>query len=169
SLPTFQEPIRRPEFQEAKTKIPTAVGILTGLPTKQVPMPLVTAKVREVTGQGMGTAFFYYKTLWDVAPEDRSARIQEFQRLFPYPAPRSLAKIAPPPRPANPDPLGTSPTPPLPNTPTAPAPPLVGIPITVEPPGASTPNVNSPTPVPRPTPGFSPEPTLDDTVPPDWY
>ncbi|MFM1843224.1 MAG: hypothetical protein RLZZ490_1966, partial [Cyanobacteriota bacterium] len=122
SLPTFQEPIRRPEFQEAKTKIPTAVGILTGLPTKQVPMPLVTAKVREATGQGMGTAFFYYKTLWDVAPEDRSARIQEFQRLFPSPAPRSLAKIAPPPRPANPDPLGTSPTPPLPNTPTAPAP-----------------------------------------------
>ncbi|MGA1623122.1 MAG: family 10 glycosylhydrolase, partial [Synechocystis sp.] len=59
SLPTFQEPIRRAEFQEAKTKVPTAVGILTGLPTKQVPMPLVTAKVREATGQGMGTAFFY--------------------------------------------------------------------------------------------------------------
>ncbi|MEB3161307.1 MAG: family 10 glycosylhydrolase [Synechocystis sp.] len=166
SLPTFQEPIRRAEFQEAKTKIPTAVGILTGLPTKQVPMPLVTAKVREVTAQGMGTAFFYYKTLWDVAPEDKSARIQEFQRLFPYPAPRSLAKIAPPVLPANP---GLSPNPPLPSTPPLKAPPLVGIPIPVEPPGQSPPPAQSSPPSPSNNSGFAPEPTLDDAIPSDWY
>jgi len=168
SLPNFQEPIRRPEFQEAKTKIPTAVGILTGLPTKQVAMPLVTAKVRESTAQGMGTAFFYYKTLWDVAPEDRAARIQEFRRLFPYPAPRTLARVAPPPLPANPNPAPppqnfSTPQPP------APPPPLVGIPITVESPGSSTPTVTPAAPAAWPDPGFSPEPALDDGVPADWY
>ena len=164
NLPSFQEPIRRAEFQEAKTKVPTAVGILTGLPTKQVPMPLVQAKVREATAQGLGTAFFYYKTLWDIAPEEKSTRIQEFQRLFPYPAPRSLVKIAPPPSnptPFTPSPSGAVQTPqPLPQ-----APPLVGIPITVDPPGASSPTVN-----PAPTNnGFAPEPSLDDAIPPDWY
>ncbi|MFN9173039.1 MAG: family 10 glycosylhydrolase [Synechocystis sp.] len=164
-LASFQEPIRRAEFQESRTKVPTAVGILTGLPTKQVPMPLVQDKVREATAQGLGTAFFYYKTLWDIAPEEKSARIQAFQRLFPYPAPRSLVKIAPPP--SNADPFNASPngsvkTAPNPQ-PIPPAPPLVGIPITVE-----YPNTSSP-PVPPNNPNFSPEPRLDDAVPPDWY
>ncbi|MEB3227257.1 MAG: family 10 glycosylhydrolase [Synechocystis sp.] len=175
SLPTFQEPIRRAEFQEAKTKVPTAVGILTGLPTKQVPMPLVTAKVREATGQGMGTAFFYYKTLWDVAPEEKSARIQEFKRLFPYPAPRSLAKIVPPP--INADPLAPLSPPSVPPVSPRRAPPLNGIPITVEFPGqvappspSFPPPLSSPSPPPpRPQDGFPPEPTLDETIPTDWY
>lgn len=163
-LSTFQEPIRRAEFQESKTKVPTAVGILTGLPTKQVPMPLVQAKVREASAQGLGTAFFYYKTLWDVAPEDKSTRIQEFQRLFPYPAPRSLATIAPSPSPANPAP-NVSPSSTRSNTP--PPPPIVGIPITVEYPGSGSPSV----PPANTNRDFPPEPTLDNNnaVPADWY
>jgi uncharacterized lipoprotein YddW (UPF0748 family) len=169
SLPTFQEPIRRVEFQEIKTKVPTAVGILTGLPTKQVPMSLIVAKVREVKAQGMGTAFFYYKTLWDVAPENRFARIQDFKRLFPYPAPRHLIKIPPPasqvdsltPLPAQPSPMPTTPMPK--------APPLNGIPITVEFPGQSTPAVQSTPPPNNGNNGFPPAPTLDDAAPNDWY
>lgn len=167
SLPTFTEPIQRAEFREAKTLIPTAVGILTGLPGKQVPMPLVSDKVQAVRSQGMGAAFFYYQTLWDIAPEDKNYRIQSFQRLFSYPAPRSLARIVPPTPPVN-----------FPQNPVSPAPkapPLQGIPLTIEMPG-SAPTLANPapsTPPPSTPPsnpgGFSPEPTLDDSIPDDWY
>lgn len=173
TLPNFTEPIRRVEFREAKTLIPTAVGILTGLPTKQVPMPLVGEKVYAARSQGMGSAFFYYQTLWDIAPEDKEYRIQSFRRLFPNPAPRTLAKIAPPPPVITPAPPSNTP-----QTPVAPpfkAPPLQGIPLTIEMPGSAPANPVPPTPAPSmPTApsnpgGFSPEPTLDDSIPVDWY
>ncbi|MBD2654725.1 family 10 glycosylhydrolase [Synechocystis sp. FACHB-383] len=174
SLPTFTEPIQRAEFREAKTRIPTAVGILTGLPTKQVPMPLVNDKVYAARAQGMGASFFYYQTLWDVAPEEKDYRIQSFRRLFASPAPRSLARIAPPP-PATPVP-SVPPSNPPPTSQGTPAPPLQGIPIPVQMPGAPAPANNpvAPNP-PPPTPasqepgGFAPEPVLDDSIPVDWY
>ena len=180
-LSSFTEPIQRPEFREAKTKVPTAVGILTGLPTKQVPMPLVQQKVNAATAQDLGTAFFYYKTLWDVAPEERDKRLQAFKAMFPTPAPRKRLAIQKPPTSTEPEieaPLETSPetvSPPADYTP----PPVVGIPITVEGPGesdAETPQPSSPTIMPKPqTPaspssdGFPPEPQLDPTIPSGWY
>ncbi|MEB3310828.1 MAG: glycoside hydrolase family 10 protein [Snowella sp.] len=92
-LPHFLEPLSRPEFQEAKTKIPTAVGILTGLKTKPIPMPLIDAKVRAADAQGLGVSFFYYKTLWDIAPESTQERRSYFLSMFSgAPAPRSLAQ-----------------------------------------------------------------------------
>lgn len=184
ALPNFVEPIQRPEFREAKTLIPTAVGILTGLPTKQVPMALVNDKVYASRAQGMGVSFFYYQTLWDIAPEDKNQRIESFRRLFASPAPRSLARIAPPP------PVTPTPSPPPINNPPAPnpnpAPPLQGIPIPVEMPTSSAPSNNPvlpqndlfppntpPPPPPSPAPqepgGFAPEPVLDESIPVDWY
>ena len=91
-LSSFTEPIQRPEFQEAKAKIPTAVGILTGLKRKQVTMPLVSEKVQVAKNNGLGVAFFYYKTLWEVAPEPANQRKEAFRNLFATPAPRSLAQ-----------------------------------------------------------------------------
>ena len=104
-LSSFTEPIQRPEFQEAKAKIPTAVGILTGLKRKQVTMPLVSEKVQVAKNNGLGVAFFYYKTLWEVAPEPANQRKEAFRALFATPAPRSLAqKFVPVPTiPSNPN------------------------------------------------------------------
>ncbi len=163
NLPSFTEPIQRPEFLEAKKQIPTAVGILTGLPTKQVAMPLVQQKVRAARSQGLGTAFFYFKTLWDVAPEDKTARMQAFQSLFPSPAFRQKLSVA---APVNPSPPNAEP-----QTSTPPPPPLVGTPIPVLMPGEVRPTPTPPSSsdtAPSPgTGGFPAEPTLDPAIPQD--
>ncbi|MEM1367505.1 MAG: glycoside hydrolase family 10 protein [Cyanobacteria bacterium P01_H01_bin.15] len=86
SLSSFVEPINRAEIEEAQGQIPTAVGILTGLKTKPVSISLIADKVRVAQSEGVGISFFYYKTLWDVAPEDKSNRIQAFRQFFPRPA-----------------------------------------------------------------------------------
>jgi uncharacterized lipoprotein YddW (UPF0748 family) len=96
-LSSFLEPINRPEFQEAKSKIPTAVGILTGLKTRQIPIPLLDSKIRAAAANGLGLSFFYYKTLWDISPESAEQRKAYFRGIFGVPAPRSLVqKFIPP-------------------------------------------------------------------------
>jgi len=143
NLESFLEPIQRPEFIEAKQRAPTAVGILTGLKTKPVPMPLITEKVRAASSNGLGIAFFYYKTLWDIAPEERSQRLAQFKTLWPVPAPRSLAQKFIPLLP--PEPLDAKPT----------ANPQAKPKVAPK----STPPI--PAPKPQPSDGFPPEPTLD--------
>ena len=128
-LSSFMEPISRPEFREAKEKIPTAVGILTGLKTKPIAMSLIQSKVRAAEANGLGIAFFYYKTLWDIAPESATQRKAEFQSIFDGPATRTLSQKFVAPVPVA-----------LPNsTPVSPAPALApnGISIPVLAPGSS--------------------------------
>ena len=97
NLSSFLDPINRPEFQEAKSKIPTAVGILTGLKTRQIPIPLLDSKIRAAAANGLGLSFFYYKTLWDISPESAEQRKAYFRGIFGVPAPRSLVqKFIPP-------------------------------------------------------------------------
>lgn len=87
-LPSFVEQISRPEIQEARQKIPTGVGILTGLRNSPVPMQRIQAKVRAARDRGFGVAFFYYESLWDQAPESKAERQSNFQALFNVPASR---------------------------------------------------------------------------------
>jgi uncharacterized lipoprotein YddW (UPF0748 family) len=152
-LASFVEPIQRPEFQEAKAKVPTAVGILTGLKRKQVTMPLVSEKVRVAKNNGLGVAFFYYKTLWEVAPEPAPQRQAELRALFTTPAPRSLAQKF-------------VPTPTIPNNPNVPpskAPRFPPQSFPKNPP----PRDNFP---PAPTlDSFPPEPTLEPSNPQSGY
>ncbi|MGL5035460.1 MAG: family 10 glycosylhydrolase, partial [Microcystaceae cyanobacterium] len=135
-LSSFMEPLQRPEFREAKSKVPTAVGILTGLKRKQIAMPFVSEKVRVATANGLGVSFFYYETLWDLAPEPPAQRQAEFRNLFPTPARRSLAQKF----------IPTVTMPVNPNVPQNPAPRF---------PPTSFPRDN-----------FPPEPTLDNNFPP---
>lgn len=86
NLQSFLEQIGRPEIQEAQQKVPTAVGVLTGLRNQPVPMQLIQAKVRAARARGLGVAFFYYESLWDEAPEPIAERQSNFQSLFSYPA-----------------------------------------------------------------------------------
>jgi uncharacterized lipoprotein YddW (UPF0748 family) len=87
-LPSFIEQISRPEIQEARQKIPTGVGILTGLRNSPVPMQRIQAKVRAARDRGFGVSFFYYESLWDQAPESKAERQSNFQALFNVPASR---------------------------------------------------------------------------------
>jgi uncharacterized lipoprotein YddW (UPF0748 family) len=96
-LSSFLDPINRPEFQEAKSKVPTAVGILTGLKTRKISIPLLDSKIRAAAANGLGLSFFYYKTLWDISPESTEQRKAYFKGIFGVPAPRSLSQRFVPP------------------------------------------------------------------------
>jgi uncharacterized lipoprotein YddW (UPF0748 family) len=92
NLQSFTEQISRPEIQEAQQKIPTGVGILTGLRNKPVPMQFIQAKVRAARDRGLGVSFFFYESLWNYAPEPVAQRQSAFQSLFSSPAVRLAIK-----------------------------------------------------------------------------
>jgi len=87
-LQSFSEQLVRPEIQEARQKIPTGVGILTGLRNKPVPMQRIEAKVSAARDRGLGVSFFFYESLWEYAPEPITERQSNFQALFHFPASR---------------------------------------------------------------------------------
>lgn len=85
---SFTNQILRPEIQAAQTKIPVAIGILTGLRNRPMPMSIIQSKVMQSTAQGLGVAFFYYESLWYDAPEPVADRQALFRSLFNVPASR---------------------------------------------------------------------------------
>ncbi len=91
-LQSFLNQITRPEIQEVQQKIPTGVGVLTGLRNKPVAMPLIQAKVRSARDRGLGVSFFYYESLWENSPEPITQRQSNFQSLFNLPASRLAMK-----------------------------------------------------------------------------
>lgn len=91
-LQSFVAQLTRPEIQEVQQKIPTGVGILTGLRNKPIPMQFIQAKVRTARDRGLGVSFFYYESLWDEAPEPMTERQSNFQALFNAPASRVAMK-----------------------------------------------------------------------------
>ena len=91
-LQSFLNQITRPEIQEVQQKIPTGVGVLTGLRNKPVAMPLIQAKVRSARDHGLGVSFFYYESLWENSPEPITERQSNFQSLFNFPASRLAMK-----------------------------------------------------------------------------
>ncbi|MBF2019263.1 MAG: glycoside hydrolase family 10 protein [Hydrococcus sp. C42_A2020_068] len=91
-LQSFLEKINRPEIQEAQQKIPTGVGILTGLRNKPIPMQQVQSQVLAARDRGLGVCFFFYESLWDYAPEPIAERQAGFQSLFPVPARRFASR-----------------------------------------------------------------------------
>lgn len=87
-LQSFLQQLARPEIQEVQQKIPTGIGILTGLRNDPVPMQRIQAQVRATRDRGLGVAFFFYQSLWDYAPEPSQQRQFYFQALFRSPASR---------------------------------------------------------------------------------
>ena len=88
-LRSFDLQLIQPQIQEARKKIPTGVGILTGLRTKPVQMNLIQAKVQRARARQLGVSFFFYESLWDIAPEPKDFRQSRFRALFRQPAPRT--------------------------------------------------------------------------------
>ncbi len=109
-LESFISKINRPEMQETQKKIPTGVGIMTGLRNRPVSMQQIQSQVRAVQEYGLGVAFFYYESLWEDAPESLNDRLSRFRTFFPISAfrtalqiPRRAATFPPPPPPAKPE------------------------------------------------------------------
>lgn len=94
-LAAFRENLVRPEIQEARQRIPTGVGILTGLRNRPVGLQQIQAKIQSARQQGLGFSFFFYDSLWNYAPEPADQRKSLFQVLFRFPAKRTSVTNAP--------------------------------------------------------------------------
>ncbi|MDZ8258330.1 glycoside hydrolase family 10 protein [Nostoc sp. ChiQUE01b] len=88
-LKSFVANISRAEIQEAQQRIPTGVGIMTGLRNNPVPMQQIKSQVRAAQERGLGVIFFYYESLWNDALESLTERQAGFENLFPSPALRA--------------------------------------------------------------------------------
>ncbi|MGK7955271.1 MAG: family 10 glycosylhydrolase [Crocosphaera sp.] len=95
-LESFVRQIEKPEIKETRQKIPTGVGILTGLRNRQIDMEFIQEKVLVAKQHGLGVSFFFYDSLWNYAPESKIERQEKFLALFPYPAERKLETPTPP-------------------------------------------------------------------------
>jgi uncharacterized lipoprotein YddW (UPF0748 family) len=92
-LSSFMGEINAPEFREARNHIPTAVGILTGLKRKTVPLRQIQQQVQAIRQQGYpGISFFFYETMWNLSGEAKAGRKAGFQRLFSTPVDRPNLK-----------------------------------------------------------------------------
>jgi uncharacterized lipoprotein YddW (UPF0748 family) len=87
-LESFQPHLVKAEVQEIQKKIPVAMGIMSGQRNRPAPMNLIQAQVKAAQKQGMGVAFFYYESLWNLGNEPMQNRIAGLQELFPAPEPR---------------------------------------------------------------------------------
>lgn len=93
-LQSFLQQLARPEIQEVQQKIPTGIGILTGLRNDPVPIQRIQAQVRASRDRGLGVAFFFYQSLWDYAPEPSEQRQSYFRAFFHAPASRLVTARA---------------------------------------------------------------------------
>ncbi len=84
-LSSFAAKLSRPEVLETQQKIPTAIGILTGLRRRPVSIQQIQSQTRIAQERGLGVSYFYYESLWEDAPEGIMERIAGFQSLFPTP------------------------------------------------------------------------------------
>jgi uncharacterized lipoprotein YddW (UPF0748 family) len=90
NLDSFVKQLERPEIKETRQKIPTGIGILTGLRNRPIEMEFIQEKVLAAQKYGLGVSFFFYDSLWNYAPEPIKQRQEKFLALFPYPAQRKL-------------------------------------------------------------------------------
>lgn len=91
-LTAFSSKITRPEVLESKQIIPTGIGIMAGLRTRRVPISQIQSQVRTAQQSGLGVAFFYFESLWNVGPEVAEERQSGLQAVFSRPALRARAQ-----------------------------------------------------------------------------
>ena len=84
-IDSFTAKLSRPEVLETQKKIPTAIGILTGLRRRPIPIAQIESQTLIARERGLGVSYFYYESLWNDAPEGVMKRIAGFQSLFPTP------------------------------------------------------------------------------------
>jgi uncharacterized lipoprotein YddW (UPF0748 family) len=89
-LDSFVQQLESAEIQEARQKIPTGVGILTGLKHRPIPIKFIQEKVVAAKQRDLGVSFFFYGSLWDYATESPQKRQQKFLTFFPNSSKRLL-------------------------------------------------------------------------------
>ncbi|MEH2284850.1 MAG: glycoside hydrolase family 10 protein [Nostoc sp.] len=94
-LESFIAQITRPEILETQQIIPTGIGIMAGLRNRPVSIPQIQSQVQAAQQRGLGIGFFYYESLWDIAPEPVAQRQEAFAALFPNSALRDISQNTP--------------------------------------------------------------------------
>jgi len=91
SAESFRQTLRDRDLQRSRRVIPTGIGILTGLRNAPVPISLIRQQVQLAREMGFdGVSFFFYETLWQVAPgETLGDRTHALRQLFAGPQTRS--------------------------------------------------------------------------------
>ena len=113
-LESYLPHLSRPEVQQARSRIPTAIAVMSGQRNRPTSLELIRQKVAANRAQGLGVGFFYFESLWALGPEPPELRQAGLAQLFG--SGRPWAEIpAPAPSPA---PLPALPSlPPLPAAP----------------------------------------------------
>ncbi len=89
SSTAFLNELNMPEVQAARRHIPTAVGVLTGLKRRSVPIKQVQEQVQLIRNQNFaGVSFFFYETMWNLTAEPTNTRKTGFKAIFPTAAVR---------------------------------------------------------------------------------
>ncbi len=88
-LKAFISELERPEIKAAQQHIPVGIGIISGVKPQPVKMAQIQNQVQEVRRRGfVGVSFFFYETLWNLAPEKPDQRQSALKGMFPAPAKR---------------------------------------------------------------------------------
>ncbi|AFY27395.1 glycoside hydrolase family 10 protein [Cyanobium gracile] len=106
-LESYHPHLSRPEVQEARQRIPTAIAVLSGQRNRPTPLALMAQKLAANRARGLGVAFFYFESLWSLGPEPPAERIAGLAQML---GPRQQKLAAPRARRDSPPPL----PPPLP-------------------------------------------------------
>jgi len=99
-LTSYLPQLSRPEVQEARQRIPTAIAVMSGQRNRPTAMSLIREKVQANRAQGLGVAFFYLESLWSLGPEPAAERIAALNDLLNGRL-TSPAPIPPPPPPVS--------------------------------------------------------------------
>jgi uncharacterized lipoprotein YddW (UPF0748 family) len=98
-LASYLPQLSRPEVQEARQRIPTAVAVMSGQRNRPTAMSLIREKVQANREQGLGVAFFYLESLWSLGPEPAAERIAALNELLNGRLRPATPQLPPPPPP----------------------------------------------------------------------
>ncbi|MBK4730408.1 family 10 glycosylhydrolase [Oxynema sp. CENA135] len=79
--------LENPEVETARTHVPFAIGILTGLKGRPVEGDRIAEQVQIAREKGFaGVSFFFYESMWKWSEQSAEQRQVLFESLFPEPA-----------------------------------------------------------------------------------
>ena len=79
----FQRELQKPEVQTTKQRIPVAIGILSGLKNRPLPMSQIQEQVNFVREEKFaGVSFFFYESLWNLGKESPEERQKQWKTIF---------------------------------------------------------------------------------------
>lgn len=88
-LSRFIAELERPEVKAAQRHIPVAIGVLTGIKPRPIPISQIQQQVQTVRNRGLaGVSFFFYESLWNLAKEPSAERQSAIKAVFPAPIKR---------------------------------------------------------------------------------